>query len=38
MASVKMSVLWGVALRSLVDPDDGGNRHLRNVGKFVPDY
>jgi hypothetical protein len=24
--------------RILLHPDDGGRKHLRNVGQFVPDY
>jgi hypothetical protein len=36
----------GVAPRSLVDTDrlihqcsdDGGNKHLRNIGQYLPDY
>jgi hypothetical protein len=42
-----MAVFWDVALCSLVEvyrhfttyrPDDGGSKHLWNVGKLLPDY
>jgi hypothetical protein len=45
----QMAVFWVVALFSLVEvyhrcrgtcdrPDDGGSKHLWNVGKLLPDY
>jgi hypothetical protein len=42
---MKMDVFWGFAPYSLVEvyrrfrgADDGGSKHLRNVGKLQPDY
>jgi hypothetical protein len=39
-ARMKMTVFWDVAPCSLDDnrPDDGGSKHLRNVGQFLRDY
>jgi hypothetical protein len=39
-ASMKMANFWVLAPCSLVDdcPDDGGSKHLRNVGKLLLDY
>jgi hypothetical protein len=34
VASMKMTVFWDVALCSLV-ADDGGSKHLWNVGQFL---
>jgi hypothetical protein len=37
--NLKMTVFWDVAPCSLVGhPDDGGIKHLWNVGQFLPDY
>jgi hypothetical protein len=43
---MNMTVFWDVAPCSLAEvfdvledrPDDGGSKHLLNVGKFLPDY
>jgi hypothetical protein len=38
-ASTKMIIFWDVVPCSLTHrPDDGGSKHLWNVGKFLPDY
>jgi hypothetical protein len=35
--SMKMAVFW-VVMPYILIPDDGGRKHLWNVGKLVPDY
>jgi hypothetical protein len=38
-ANIKITVFQVVAPCSLSHrPDDGGSKHLRNVGKLLPDY
>jgi hypothetical protein len=37
--NTKMTVFWDVAPCSDDDrPDDGGSKHVWNVGKLIPDY
>jgi hypothetical protein len=39
MILMKMTVLSEIAPSSgLIALDDGGSKHLRNVGQFLPDY
>jgi hypothetical protein len=38
VVGTKMVVFWVVAPCSLVRPDDGGSKDIRNVGKLLPDH